>query len=162
MRVIGPDGGQLGVMSVRKALDVAGSWGLDLVEVAPNADPPVCRIMDYGKFKYEEAKKEKQAKKRQHLVQVKEVKLRPGIQEHDYQVKLKKVREFLEKHCRVKVMLYFRGRQIMYADAGFNVMNRLAEDVKDIGVIEKAPIMEGHHITMIIVPKSGKTGKEKK
>lgn len=151
--MIAADGAQLGVMSITEALAVAGRDALDLVEVAPNADPPVCRIMDYGKFKYQTSKKAQESKKKSRAVQVKEVRMRPRTEEHDLGFKIKNLRKFLEKKDRVKITVLFRGREMSYMDAGFVLLRKVAEEVADIGTVEQHPTREGWRLTMVVVPK---------
>lgn len=154
VRLVGVDGKQIGVVPLEQALRLAEDEGLDLVEVAPNANPPVCRIMDYGKYKYAQKKKQQLAKKKQAQVQVKEVKFRPKIEEHDFQFKLKHIKRFLtEDHARVKVMIWFRGREIIHKDLGRAILARVIEEVKDIAKVDKPPVMEGRTMTMFLVPK---------
>lgn len=154
MRLIGVDGEQVGIMSVKKALQVASEKGLDLVEVAPQARPPVCRIMDYGKYKYEMSKKEREARKNQRIINVKEVKFRLNIEEHDFQVKARNATRFLKNGDKVKVTVMFRGREISHARLGKNLCNKLAEQLKDIAAVEKEPKVEGRNMVMILAPKS--------
>jgi translation initiation factor IF-3 len=138
-------------MHPRQALAIAEEAGLDLVEVSPTAKPPVCRIMDYGKYRYEQSKKQQEAKKKQSVVEVKEIKLRPKTEKHDLDFKLKKVRKFLEQKNRVKITLRFRGREIIYADTiGVEVLNRLAEDLEDVATVIQPPKMEGRQMTMMV------------
>ncbi|MBN1903939.1 MAG: translation initiation factor IF-3 [Deltaproteobacteria bacterium] len=153
VRLISGDGTQLGVMATRDAMDVALKEGLDLVEVAPNADPPVCRIMDYGKFKYEASKKEQEARKKTKAFQLKEIKLRPHTDEHDLNTKIKNLRKFLEKKNRVKLTLMYRGREFAYQETGIELLLKIAEEVKDLGAIEQEAKKEGRNATMVIVPK---------
>src|SRR5437773_5698115 len=153
LRVIAPDGAQLGVMTVDEALAAALEQGLDLVEVAPMARPPVVRIMDYGKFKFEQAKMARQAKKKQHVIHLKEVKFRPGIEEHDFATKTRHAREFLADGNKVKVTLMFRGRQIAHPELGRVVVNRVADELADVAKIESDPKFEGKFMTMILAPK---------
>jgi translation initiation factor IF-3 len=153
VRVIGEDGSQLGIVPLRQALDIAKESGLDLVEVAPQLDPPVCRIMDYGKFRYQQTKKVHEAKKRRTIIQVKEVKLRPKTEEHDYQFKLRNIRRFLTKKNKTKVSLMFRGREIQYQEAARGILNRIAEETKDLAFIEQEPRLEGRNMTMVLGPK---------
>ena len=141
-------------MPVEQALATAEERGLDLVEVAPNARPPVCRIMDYGKFKYEEARKARQARKKQHTVQVKEVKFRPGIESHDFDFKVRHARRFLEEGNKVRATMMFRGRQMAHPELGREVLARVAEAVDDVGKVESVPTMEGRNMTMILAPRS--------
>jgi translation initiation factor IF-3 len=153
VRLISGDGTQLGVMATRDAMDVAVKEGLDLVEVAPNADPPVCRIMDYGKFKYEASKKEQEARKKTKAFQLKEIKLRPHTDEHDLNTKINSLRKFLEKKNRVKLTLMYRGREFAYQEIGIELLLKIAEEVKDLGAIEQEAKKEGRNATMVIVPK---------
>jgi translation initiation factor IF-3 len=158
---VGPDGEQLGIMSRDEALDKASDFQLDLVEVAPNADPVVCKIMDYGKFRYQQQKRAHEAKKKQTVIQVKEIKIRPKIDEHDYQFKLNHVKRFLEGGDKAKVSVIFRGREIVHRDLGRKLLDRFVEDTKEIGEVEAMPKMEGRSMTMILVPKSQKSEKKK-
>ena len=153
LRVIGADGTQLGIMEVDQALSQAQALGLDLVEVAPTARPPVVRIMDYGKYKFEQAKQARLAKKKQHVIQLKEVKYRPGIDDHDFETKTRHARRFLEEGNKVKVTLMFRGRQIAHPELGKQVVDRVAQDLADIGKIESDAKMEGKSMTMILAPR---------
>lgn len=152
LRVIGADGEQLGIISRNDALHAAQEAGLDLVEVAPNAEPPVCRIMDYGKFRYEEQKKKQEAKKRQVIVQIKEIKLRPKTDEHDYMTKLGHIRRFLGEGDRCKVTIFFRGREIVHKDRGQLMLDRVIEDTKDIAKVEQEARAEGRTLHMMLVP----------
>ncbi len=152
VRVIGHDGEQLGVLPVEQALARAQDLGMDLVEVSPMAKPPVCKIMDYGKFKYLEKKKQNEAKKKQVVVQLKEVKLRPRTEEHDYATKLKKVREFLAESNKARITVMFRGREMSHRELGQKVLQRVIEDLKEVAVIESAPRMEGRLLFMILAP----------
>jgi translation initiation factor IF-3 len=155
IRVIGHDGEQLGIMHPRQALAQAEEAGLDLVEVSATAKPPVCRIMDYGKFRYEQSKKQQEAKKKQTLVEVKEIKLRPKTEKHDLDFKIRMIRKFLDQKNRVKVTLRFRGREIVYANTiGIEVLNRMAEELSDVAVIVQPPKMEGRQMTMLVGSKS--------
>ena len=151
--MIGADGTQLGIMEVDQALAQAQAQGLDLVEVAPMARPPVVRIMDYGKYKFEMAKQARQAKKKQHVIQLKEVKYRPGIDDHDFDTKTRHARRFLEEGNKVKVTLMFRGRQIAHPELGRAVVDRVATELADIGKVESDAKMEGKSMTMILSPK---------
>jgi translation initiation factor IF-3 len=151
--VISAEGQQLGIMSVDEAMAAAEADGLDLVEVAPNARPPVVRIMDYGKFKYEEARKARQARKKQHQIQIKEVKFRPGIEPHDFDFKVKHARRFLDEGNKVKATMMFRGRQMAHPEIGLEVLRKVAESVEDLGKVESQPSMEGRTMTMILAPK---------
>jgi translation initiation factor IF-3 len=153
VRVIASDGAQLGIMPIEEALATAETEGLDLVEVAPTARPPVVRIMDYGKFKYEEARKARQARKKQHQILIKEVKFRPMIETHDFDFKIRHARRFLEEGNKVKVTMMFRGRQIAHPEMGREVMMRVAGVLEDIGKVEQLPSMEGRTMTMVVAPK---------
>jgi translation initiation factor IF-3 len=152
VRVIGPGGEQLGVLTIEQALAKAGEEGMDLVEVSPLAKPPVCKIMDYGKFKYLEKKKQNEAKKNQVVVLLKEVKFRPRTEEHDYNVKIKKVREFLEDSNKARITVMFRGREMSHRELGQKVLQEIIEDLKDVAVIESVPRMEGRQMFMILAP----------
>lgn len=152
MRLIGADGSQLGVYPIEAALQRAQEEGLDLVEISPMARPPVCKIMDYGKFKYETKKQQVEAKKKQVVVQLKEVKLRPKTDEHDYDFKVKNVRRFLEEGNKARVTVMFRGREITHKEIGSKLLQEVAEDVKEVGVIEQAPRHEGRQMFMILAP----------
>jgi translation initiation factor IF-3 len=153
LRVIAPDGTQLGIMERDAALTAAQDQGLDLVEVAPMARPPVVRIMDYGKYKFEQAKQARIAKKKQHVIQLKEVKFRPGIDDHDFDTKVRHARRFLEEGNKVKVTLMFRGRQIAHPELGKQVVDRVAAELADLSKIESDAKMEGKSMTMILTPK---------
>ncbi|MEI6702544.1 MAG: translation initiation factor IF-3 [Deltaproteobacteria bacterium] len=153
VRVIGANGEALGVIPVSQALEMAEQQQLDLVEVSPTAVPPVCRIMDYGKFKYQQSKKLQEAKKKQVHVQLKEVKLRPKTDDHDLQFKIKHVRRFLEEGNKAKVTLVFRGREITHMDIGRALIDRFAAEIQDIAVIENQPRVEGRNLYMIVAPK---------
>ena len=143
----------LGVVPVQDALERAKESGLDLVEVSPNAAPPVCKILDYGKFKYEEQKRANQARKKQKTFDVKEIKMRPGIDEHDYQVKMRSVRRFLDEGDKVKMTIRFRGREMAHQELGMKVLDRVREDVDELAKVEQFPKSEGRLMTMIIAPK---------
>ena len=153
VRLIGPEGDQLGVVPTQKALQTAEQHELDLVEVAPQANPPVCRIMDYSKFKYDQEKKEREAKKHQKQGRLKEIRLKPNIDDHDYQVKVKQAIGFLKKKDKVKVSLFFRGRQMEHLDLGRKILDRFILDVQNDGQIEKEPVLEGRVISFIAGPK---------
>jgi len=153
VRLISLDGNQLGIVSIREALEAAQSEGLDLVEVAPNSDPPVCRIMDYGKYKYQTSKKSQEAKKKGKSFQVKEIRLRPQTEEHDLGFKIRNLKKFLDKKDRVKVSVIYKGREKAYMDAGIEILERIAEEVTDQGTVEQPPTKEGWRLTMILVPK---------
>jgi translation initiation factor IF-3 len=143
VRVIGPDGEQLGILPTDKALVLANQYELDLIEVTDQASPPVCRILDFSKFKYEQEKKERQARKHQHQTKLKEIRIKPNIKEHDYQVKLKQLSSFLSRKDKVKLVLLFRGRQMEHVDIGKKVMERFIADAQASGQVEKNPSMEG-------------------
>jgi translation initiation factor IF-3 len=151
--VINEDGEQLGILPTREALSLAQERGLDLVEIAPNANPPVCRILDYGKYKYEESKKQKDARKSQHTVEVKGIRLRPTIDPHDFSYRTEDARRFLAKRNKVQVTLIFRGREASHAEIGRAQMEKLAEAVADVGVVERPPILDGRRMTMLLAPK---------
>ena len=154
VRLIDEEGAQVGVMPTREAAVRADEAGLDLVEVSPNAKPPVCRIMDYGKYRYEQSKKLQEAKKKQTVIEVKEIKLRPKTEKHDLDFKIKNIKKFLSQKNKVKVTLRFRGREIVYADSlGLEVLNKIAEALADDGVILQPPKMEGRQMAMFIGPK---------
>lgn len=146
------DGEQLGVLDINAALEAAGSRGLDLVEVSPNAEPPVCRVMDYGKFKYQASKKAAEAKKKTAKVELKEVKLRPKTEDHDYNFKVKNAIRFLEAGNKVKVTIMFRGREVTHPQFGRRLLERIAIDVKDLGQVEMMPKMAGRFMSMVIAP----------
>lgn len=152
IRVISPDGEQLGILPVEKALEIADGMNLDLVEVAPMARPPVCRIMDYGKFRYEEQRKAREARKKQHQVQLKEVKMRPGIEDHDFEFKTRHAKRFLEEGNKVKLTMMFRGRQMAHPEIGREVLKRAAEELASVGKIESDPQMEARSMTMVMAP----------
>lgn len=154
VRLIGADGTQLGIKPLEEAMKTAEAEELDLVEIAPTAQPPVCRVMDYGKFKYEQSKKIQLAKKKQVVIQVKEVKFRPKTDEHDYQFKLRHIRRFLEDKDKVKVSVRFRGREIAFSGQAINILNRIRAEIEDIGKIEYEPKMEGRDMVMIVAPKT--------
>lgn len=154
-RLIGVDGTQLGLFGIMDAQRVADEQGLDLVEIAPNADPPVCRVMDYGKYKYEQAMKAKQARKNQSRVEVKEMKFRPKIDVGDYETKKGHVLRFLRKGARVKITIMFRGREMAHPEQGLNVLERLSDDLRDVATVEQQPKMEGRNMHMLIAPIKG-------
>jgi translation initiation factor IF-3 len=153
IRLIGADGEQVGIMPLNEALNRAAEANLDLVEVAPQANPPVCRIMDYGKFKYLQSKKTQEARKKQTVIQVKEVKFRPKIEDHDVAFKVKNIRKFLAQKDKIKVSLVFRGREIAHPQIGIDLLKRVAAELEDIGTVEQAPKIEGRNLTMIVAPK---------
>jgi translation initiation factor IF-3 len=152
IRLVGEKGEQLGILAVRQALDTARKQSLDLVEVAPTATPPVCRLMDYGKFKYQQAKKEQEAKKGQHVTALREVRLRPKIGVHDFNAKSRSARKLLEAGDKVKVTILFRGREITHPELGFKLLQRMAELMKDISVIDRQPLMENRRMMLILAP----------
>jgi len=153
VRLIGEEGEQVGVVSIRAALQMAEDAGVDLVEIAPLAKPPVCRVMDYGKFKYHEAKKQHEAKLKQKQVQVKEIKLRPGTDENDYQIKLRNMTRFLEDEDKVKVTLRFRGREMAHQEIGMRQLERIKADLLELAQVEQMPKMEGRQMVMMLAPK---------
>ena len=153
IRLIGADGENVGVVTPARALAMAEEAGLDLVEISPNAEPPVCKIMDFGKFKYETQKREAEARKKQKIIEIKEIKFRPGTDDHDYDVKMRAVLKFLGEGDKVKVTLRFRGREMAHQDLGLALLNRVAADVTDAGKIESMPKLEGKQMVMMIGPK---------
>ncbi len=153
VRVIGVEGEQLGIMSRNDAIAAAREAGCDLVEVSSNSEPPVCRIIDYGKYKYEQQKKKQDAKKRQSVVQVKEIKVRPKTDDHDYETKLRHVRRFLDDGDRCKVTVFFRGREIVHKDRGMDILERFMKDLEDVAKIDQEPRAEGRTLQMLLVPK---------
>jgi len=152
IRLIGDQGEQIGIVSIDEARDRAADKGLDLVEVAPDARPPVVKMMDYGKYKYEAARQAREARKKQHTIQVKEVKFRPGIEEHDYDFKTRHARRFLEEGNKVKLTMMFRGRQVTHPELGLEVLARVTEDLQDVGKVEQNPNFEGRVMSMILAP----------
>ncbi len=152
IRLIGAEGENVGVVHPAKALQLAEEAGLDLVEISPNAQPPVCKIMDFGKFKYEQQKRESEARKKQKIIEVKEVKFRPNTDTHDYDVKMRNVFRFLENGDKVKVTLRFRGREMAHQNLGRELLERVAEDIKELGKVENMPKMEGRQMIMMIGP----------
>ncbi|MDQ0337812.1 translation initiation factor IF-3 [Caldalkalibacillus uzonensis] len=156
VRLIDVDGNQVGIVPIKKALQMAQDANLDLVNVAPQAKPPVCRIMDYGKYKFEQQKREREARKKQKVINVKEVRFSPNIEEHDYNTKMRNVQKFLSKGDKVKCTIRFRGRQITHAELGRELLERLAEDIADVGVVEKKPSMDGRNMIMFLAPKTEK------
>jgi translation initiation factor IF-3 len=152
VRLITDDGEQLGIVSIDDARLQANERGLDLVEVAPDARPPVVKMMDYGKYKYEAARQAREARKKQHTIQVKEVKFRPGIEDHDYEFKTRHARRFLEEGNKVKVTMMFRGRQVTHPELGLEVLSRVTEDLQDVGKVEQHPNFEGRLMVMVLAP----------
>lgn len=153
VRVIGPESEQIGILSLSEALALAAERELDLVEVSPTAVPPVCRIMDFGKFKYQQSKKLQEAKKKQVHVQLKEVKLRPKTDDHDLEFKVKHVKRFLEEGNKAKITMVFRGREITHTNIGQSILDRIAEELQEVAIIEVRPKMEGRSLFMIVAPK---------
>ncbi|MDZ7790038.1 MAG: translation initiation factor IF-3 [Xanthomonadales bacterium] len=153
VRVVGSEGDQIGVMGIRDALERAGEEGMDLVEIAPQADPPVCRIMDWGKFRFEQSKKQQAARKKQKQIQIKEVKFRPGTDDHDYDVKMRNLRRFIDEGDRVKVTLRFRGREMAHQELGLDILQRVEKDMAEETVVEQRPRMEGRQMVMMLAPK---------
>jgi len=160
IRVVDENGEMLGVMSADEARALARERGLDLVEVAASSRPPVCRIMDFGKYKYEQNKKDRKAKSKQHQQQLKEVKFRPKIETHDLEVKIRAARRFLTEHDKVKVTMNFRGREVTHSELGRAILDRVAQELSDVALVESPPKMEGRHMIMLLSPKSS-TGKKK-
>ena len=153
MRVIDPDGNQVGILAINEALAAAMEFGLDLVEVSPNAKPPVCKIMDYGRYKYEQTKKQQEARKKQTTFQLKEIKVRPKTGDHDLQTKLGHIRKFLERKDKVKVTVMFRGREIALSNRGRELLEQIATEVEDIAAVEQYPKFEGRTMMMVLTPK---------
>ena len=161
VRVTSSTGEQLGIMLTRDALALAESQHLDLVEVAPKARPPVCRIMDFGKFRYEQQKRDKEARKKQKVITIKEVKLRPNIEQHDFEVKLKNAIRFIQDESKVKVTIMFRGRELSHPELGKEVLDRVAEQLRDLVIVERTPKLEGKNMTMVLSPRPQKSAKKK-
>ena len=153
IRLIGVEGENVGVVSIDEAMQMAENVGLDLVEISPDADPPVCKILDYGKFKYEAQKKKSEARKKQKTIDVKEIKMRPGIEEHDYQVKMRAMNRFLDSGDKVKVTLRFRGREMTHQELGAKVLERVQGDLEEQAKVEQFPKMEGRQMTMVLAPR---------
>ncbi|TMB88054.1 MAG: translation initiation factor IF-3 [Chloroflexi bacterium] len=152
VRLIDDQNNQLGVLSLDAALRIASEKGLDLVEVAPQASPPVCRLMDYGRFKFETIKREKDQRRKQNVIKLKEMKLRPKVAEHDFQTKFKGLKQFLEAGEKVKVTIMFRGREMVHQDIGRRILDRVADDARQFAVVERAPLLEGKNLFMILAP----------
>lgn len=152
VRVVGPDGKQIGIMPLKEALKIAEDMDLDLVEVAPQADPPVCKVMDYGKYRYEQSIKEREARKKQTVITYKEMKMRPKIDVHDYEVKKRHIERFLKSGHKVKVTVMFRGREMSHTELGLNLLKRLAEEVSELGTVESEPKLDGRNMQMILAP----------
>ncbi|MCW7536849.1 translation initiation factor IF-3 [Aquabacterium sp. A7-Y] len=156
VRLNGPDNEPIGIVSLQEALRLSQEHDVDLVEIAPTATPPVCRLMDYGKFKYQEQKKAAEAKAKQHVIDIKEVKFRPGTDEGDYQIKLRNLRRFLEEGDKGKVTLRFRGREITHQELGMRLLERVRDDLTDVSVVENMPKLEGRQMIMVLAPKKKK------
>ncbi|MCB1050804.1 MAG: translation initiation factor IF-3 [Acidobacteria bacterium] len=152
VRVIGGEGGQVGILTIQEALRMAEESGMDLVEVSPDAEPPVCRILDYGKFRFQQNKKQQDARRKQKTIQVKEVKFRPRIDDHDYMTKQRHIRKFLEAGHKVRALVAFRGREMVHRELGLKILERLIGEITDIGIIEKDPQMEGRQMFMMVAP----------
>ena len=153
VRLVDADGEMAGGVELAEARERADEVGLDLVEISPNADPPVCKVLDYGKYKYEAQKKANEARKKQKIIDIKEIKMRPGIDEHDYQVKMRSVRRFLDEGDKVKMTIRFRGREMAHQELGMKVLDRVREDVDELAKVEQFPKSEGRLMTMVIAPK---------
>jgi len=153
VRAVNADGEMVGIVPIEKAMELAAEAGLDLVEISPNSDPPVCKVLDYGKFKYEEQKKRNEARKKQKVIDVKEIKMRPGIDVHDYEVKMRNARRFLGDGDKVKVTIRFRGREMAHQDLGMKVLDRVRDGLAELCKVEQFPKMEGRLMTMVIAPK---------
>lgn len=154
IRVVDEDQGQLGVMSVADAMKIAAEKELDVVEISPNAKPPVCKIIDFGKYRFEQQKRAKEAKKKQKVISVKEIKFRPKIDDHDYNFKLNHVKRFLEDGDKVKLTIMFRGREMTHTEQGEEILNKAVEDLGDLVIVEKKPKLEGRNMTMVVSPKA--------
>jgi translation initiation factor IF-3 len=152
VRLIDDQNNQLGVLSLDAALRIANEKGLDLVEVAPQASPPVCRLMDYGRYKFETVKREKDQRRKQNVIKLKEMKLRPKVAEHDFQTKFKGLKQFLEAGEKVKVTIMFRGREMVHQDIGRKLLDRVADDARQFAVVERQPLLEGRNLFMILAP----------
>jgi translation initiation factor IF-3 len=153
VRLVDERGRMVGIVGRNDALDMAADAGLDLVEIAPGADPPVCKILDFGKYKYEEQKKKNEARKKQKIIEVKEIKLRPSIDDHDYAVKMRSMNKFIEEGDKVKVTMRFRGRELAHQELGMNVLMRVRDDLDGVAKIEQMPRMEGRQMTMVVAPR---------
>ena len=156
IRLIGSDGEQLGIMSSAEALKIAEEQDVDLVKISPQATPPVCKLMDYGKFRFEQGKREKEAKKNQHVVEIKEIRMSPGIDIGDFNTKLKNAQKFIADGDRVKVSVRFRGREMAHTDLGRALLNRFAQECSEVAALDKAPKLEGRNMSMFLSPKTGK------
>ena len=153
IRVVDADGEMVGIISVEEGIELAYEAGLDLVEISPNAEPPVCKVLDYGKYKYEEQKRKNEARKKQKTIDVKEIKMRPGIDEHDYQVKLRSMLRFLEDGDKVKVTIRFRGRELVHNELGMKVLDRVRDETEELAKVEAFPRLEGRMMTMVLAPR---------
>ncbi|MEM1081265.1 MAG: translation initiation factor IF-3 [Pseudomonadota bacterium] len=153
VRVVGADGEQVGIRNIAEAIEMAEDQGMDLVEIAPQAEPPVCRIMDWGKYKFEESKKQQAQRKKQKQIQVKEVKFRPGTEDHDYDVKMRNLNRFIEEGNKVKVTLRFRGREMAHQELGMDLLKRVEADMEELVTVEQFPRMEGRQMVMMLAPK---------
>jgi translation initiation factor IF-3 len=153
IRVVGDDGEMLGVMSVDQAMAKAEAIGLDLVEISPNSDPPVCKILDYGKFKYQAQKKANEARKKQKTIEVKEIKMRPSIERHDYDVKMRAINKFLDEGDKVKVTIRFRGREFLHQELGMQMLERVRDEIEEKAKVEAVPKMEGRQMVMVVAPR---------
>jgi translation initiation factor IF-3 len=153
VRLVGPDGEMIGIVTIRDAIAQAEETGFDLVEISPNAEPPVCKLLDFGKFKYEQQKKKNEARKKQKIIEVKEIKLRPNIDDHDYDVKMRAATNFLDEGDKVKVTMRFRGREMMHQDLGMNVLMRVKDQLDPLAKVEQTPQLEGRQMTMVLAPK---------
>lgn len=153
VRVIGPEGNQVGILSLSKANELASDYGLDLVEISPNAEPPVCKIMDYGRYRYEQTKKQQDAKKKQTIFQVKEIKVRPRTSEHDLEIKIGHIKRFIEKKDKVKVTMMFRGREITLTQLGKDLLEKIAQQTSEFAIVEQIPKFEGRTMIMVLSPK---------
>ena len=162
VRLISDEGEQLGIMSAKAALELAEEKNLDLVKISPTANPPVCKLMDYGKFKFEQTKREREAKKNQHVVEIKEIRMSPGIDVGDFNTKLRNAQKFLTEGNRVKVTVRFRGREMAHTDIGRNLLTKFAEDCAEIATMDKSPKLEGRNMSMFLSPKAAKESKKSK
>ena len=162
VRLISDEGEQLGIMSAKAALELAMEKDLDLVKISPTADPPVCKLMDYGKYKFEQTKREREAKKNQHVVEIKEIRMSPGIDVGDFNTKLRNAQKFLTEGNRVKVTVRFRGREMAHTDIGRNLLTKFAEDCAEIATMDKSPKLEGRNMSMFLSPKAAKESKKSK
>ncbi|MGM9522526.1 MAG: translation initiation factor IF-3 [Oscillospiraceae bacterium] len=156
LRLIGDDGTQLGIMSAAQALEIATEKGLDLVKISPNATPPVCKIMDYGKYRFEQAKREKEARRNQHVIEIKEIRMSPSIGENDFNVKLRNGQKFLKEGNRLKVTVRFRGREMAHTAIGEELLTKFAEECSDVASMDKTPKLEGRHMSIFLSPKPNK------